>query len=179
MLGHNPSFLASLNSCQDGAIRGSKSHIFSLNAIYQSRPSKPRAKTNCRSIEIPLIVPRPSSTSQYSTVYTLISNQDEEMALVGGTNQSASRDQPEKEQSFPFLSLPFEIRLKICALVLPSRRHTIVTQYPHNGYYYSRTSMVSRSTQTLLFRTAIFTPLDTGSVAETHHLQDAQRKLPP
>src|ERR1700738_3496043 len=69
------------------------------------------------------------------------------MALID--ERKTSRDQNIMEQSFPFLLLPYELRLKIYALVLPSRSHTIVTQYPHNGYYYSETSMVSHSTQTL------------------------------
>jgi hypothetical protein len=143
----NSSLLTSLNLHQDGALRRSRSHIFSLNIIYQTRLSKPIAKTNCRSIEIPLIIPRPGSTPQSGnpSVQVFSSNQDQEMALAGGTKQLASRGRPEMEQFFPFLSLPFELRLKIYALVLPSRTHTIVTQYPHNGYYYSRTSMVSHS----------------------------------
>ncbi|KAM0305004.1 hypothetical protein ACHAO8_011268 [Botrytis cinerea] len=39
-------------------------------------------------------------------------------------------------QSFPFLSLPTEIRLKIYLLLLPPRHHKITTQIPHNGYYF-------------------------------------------
>ncbi|TGO27694.1 hypothetical protein BPAE_0038g00400 [Botrytis paeoniae] len=38
--------------------------------------------------------------------------------------------------SFPFLSLPIEIRLKIYLLLLPPRHHKITTQIPHNGYYF-------------------------------------------
>jgi len=135
----------SLNSRQSGALRTS------LNVIYQTRPVKPIAKTNCRSIEIPLIIPLPSSTSPSgkSSVQAFSSNQGQEMALVDSTDQVTSRDPLEKELSFTFLCLPLELRLKIYALVLPSRTHTIVTQYPHNGYYYSGTSMVSHSTQTL------------------------------
>jgi hypothetical protein len=148
---HNLGLLTSLNPHQDGALHKSQLRIFSLNVIYQTRPCRPRAKTNCRSVEIPLIIPRPSSTSQSSTlsVLALFSNQDQEMALVGGTKQLTLCDHAEKEQSFPFLSLPFELRLKIYALVLPSRTYTVVTQYPHNGYYYSGTIMISQSTQTL------------------------------
>ncbi len=68
------------------------------------------------------------------------------MPLVASMKQSLSY---ETEQFFPFLSLPFELRLKVYAFLLPSRTHTIVTQYPHNGYYYSETSMASHATQTL------------------------------
>jgi hypothetical protein len=41
------------------------------------------------------------------------------------------------ETSFPFLSLPLELRLKIYSLILPPRRHTIVTALPTNGLFYN------------------------------------------
>ncbi|KAG0649604.1 hypothetical protein D0Z07_4022 [Hyphodiscus hymeniophilus] len=49
--------------------------------------------------------------------------------------------------SFPFLSLPLELRLKIYALLLPARHHIIVTQLPHNGYFYNTATIPAYSAQ--------------------------------
>jgi hypothetical protein len=105
----NLSLLASLNPHQDDGLQESQLPSFSLNVIYQSHPSKSRAKTNCGGIEIPLIVAHPSSTSQpdHSSGQTFFSKQDQEMALVKETKQILSRDQFKMVQSFHFLSLPF------------------------------------------------------------------------
>ncbi|KAE9376642.1 hypothetical protein N431DRAFT_332204 [Stipitochalara longipes BDJ] len=52
---------------------------------------------------------------------------------------------PPKQQGdqsvFRFLDLPLELRLKIYALLLPPRTHTIVTQIPHNGFFYNTSTI--------------------------------------
>lgn len=152
-----PNCLASLNPSSESsagrndAIRMPHSRIFSLNVIHQTRLSKPRAKKNCRSIEIPLIIPCSSPTPISSNMVPKdpCLEQDQKLASATDIEKLSSRDNLETEPVFPFLSLPAELRLRIYALLLPSRTHTIVTQYPYNGYYYSGTSIVSHSTQTL------------------------------
>ncbi len=42
---------------------------------------------------------------------------------------------------FRFLDLPLELRLRIYELLLPPRTHTIVTQIPHNGYFYNSSTI--------------------------------------
>lgn len=54
------------------------------------------------------------------------------------------------EALFRLLDLPLELRLKIYALLLPSRSHTIVTQIPHNGYFYN-TSTIPRHSATSFY----------------------------
>jgi len=49
------------------------------------------------------------------------------------------------QEAFRFLDLPFELRLKIYGYLLPSRAHTIVTQIPHNGFFYNTSSIPANS----------------------------------
>jgi hypothetical protein len=50
-------------------------------------------------------------------------------------------------QPFRFQDLPLELRLKIYAYLLPARAHTIVTQIPHNGYFYNTATIPQHSAQ--------------------------------
>lgn len=65
------------------------------------------------------------------------------------TSRDVAEEKEERnnEEAFRFLDLPLEIRLAIYEYLLPPRSHTIVTQYPHNGYYYSKPP--SNTNQTL------------------------------
>lgn len=62
-------------------------------------------------------------------------------ALTNTSQESTSR------QKSPFLSLPFELRLKIYSYILPSRHHTIATQIPHNGFFYNTSTIPIHSAQ--------------------------------
>ena len=53
----------------------------------------------------------------------------------------------DEELFFPLLSLPLELRLKIYAYLLPARHHKIVTQLPHNGFFYNTSTIPTHSAQ--------------------------------
>lgn len=101
---------------------------FSLNVFRRNR-SRHLCKTNCRSIEIPLLLPSSSTEDETSQE----KRPDLNMTPSTRTTDRSTRD----VTTFPFLSLPFELRLQIYELLLPARSHTLVTQYPHNGSYYT------------------------------------------
>lgn len=65
------------------------------------------------------------------------------------TRDLQSQEEEKQHDSFPFMSLPLELRLKIYEYLLPPRTHTIISQYPHNGYYFSPSSNINAFTQTL------------------------------
>jgi hypothetical protein len=72
-----------------------------------------------------------------------------------------SEQQQNQEQGiFRFLGLPLELRLKIYALLLPPRSHTIVTQIPHNGYFYNTSTIPLHSASS-------FYPFGTSAPAKT------------
>ncbi|KAM3075680.1 hypothetical protein ACMFMG_007811 [Clarireedia jacksonii] len=58
-----------------------------------------------------------------------------------------AHNQSHQSSPFPFLSLPLELRLKIYGLLLPARHHKITTQLPHNGYYYTASSIPAHVAQ--------------------------------
>jgi hypothetical protein len=76
------------------------------------------------------------------------------------TPYSRQQQQIQEQGIFRFLDLPLELRLKIYALLLPPRSHTIVTQIPHNGYFYN-TSTVP------LYSASSFYPFGTSAPAKT------------
>lgn len=51
----------------------------------------------------------------------------------------------EEAELFRFFDLPLELRLKIYSYLLPPRTHTIVTQIPHNGFFYNTSSIPANS----------------------------------
>jgi hypothetical protein len=87
----------------------------------------------------------------------------QETRRTGVITSSPSCDGPSEEQHFPFLSLPLELRLKIYRLILPSRTHTIVTQYPYNGNYYNKSQNIPHSMQTLYPARPYLSPLSNSS----------------
>jgi hypothetical protein len=122
-------------------------HTVSVNLYYRVRRHKRKCRTNCLSIEIPVLFP--SNMEFWNSSDDMMS--DQQIGLVSAmaeveVDNILSRD-GENVKQFPFLSLPLEIRLAIYGYLLPSRNHTIVTQYPHNGYYYSKPP--SHTSQTL------------------------------
>jgi hypothetical protein len=71
---------------------------------------------------------------------------DVDLSLTASiTNPSRVSPLSTTSQPFRFLDLPLELRLKIYSLLLPARNHTIVTQIPHNGYFYNTESIPSHS----------------------------------
>jgi hypothetical protein len=48
---------------------------------------------------------------------------------------------PSKDDTFRFLDLPIELRLKIYHYLLPPRAWKISTQIPHNGYFYNTSTI--------------------------------------
>lgn len=49
--------------------------------------------------------------------------------------------QQESQGMFRFLNLPLELRLKVYALLLPPRSHTIATQIPNNGFFFNTSTI--------------------------------------
>ncbi|KAF7950759.1 uncharacterized protein EAE97_002311 [Botrytis byssoidea] len=122
----------------------------SMNIFYaQKNKDIKQCKSNCRNIDVDILYP-PSypfncnSSKQsnrdtelresmlFSPVDTLALSEYSSHDFSSPINNINSLANP----SFPFLSLPIEIRLKIYLLLLPPRHHKIATQIPHNGYYF-------------------------------------------
>lgn len=63
------------------------------------------------------------------------------------TSQTSRVDDiaPVDTEVFRFLDLPVEIRLKIYAFLVPPRAHNVVTQIPHNGYFYNTATISEHS----------------------------------
>ena len=84
-----------------------------------------------------------------------MSTVDQERPEISPITKMLSRDEdllsptnskPE-ESFFSLMSLPLELRLKIYGYLLPPRHHTVVTQLPHNGYFYNTSSVPAHSAQ--------------------------------
>lgn len=138
-----------------------------LNVFYQhKKPSL--CMSNCRSIEVSVIYPlvptsspsNPKSNLETDFSETFPETQIDEM--LADQERSAdpdlsltliesnlSREPPPSSasQPFRFQDLPLELRLKIYAYLLPARAHTIVTQIPHNGYFYNTATIPQHSAQ--------------------------------
>jgi hypothetical protein len=69
--------------------------------------------------------------------------QEHDDADLSPTSNTSRDDTPlsTPQGVFRFLDLPLQLRLKIYALLLPARTHTIVTQIPHNGYFYNTSTI--------------------------------------
>ncbi|KAF7931342.1 hypothetical protein EAE99_003813 [Botrytis elliptica] len=122
----------------------------SMNIFYaQKNKDIKQCKSNCRNIDVDILYPTSypfncNSSKQsnrdtelresmsFSPVDTLALSEYSSHDFSSPINKINSMANP----SFPFLSLPIEIRLKIYLLLLPPRHHKITTQIPHNGYYF-------------------------------------------
>ncbi|KAF5867547.1 uncharacterized protein Bfra_010522 [Botrytis fragariae] len=122
----------------------------SMNIFYaQKNKAIKQCKSNCRNIDVDILYPTSypfncDSSKQsnrdtelresmsFSPVDTLALSEYSSHDFSSPINNINSMANP----SFPFLSLPIEIRLKIYLLLLPPRHHKITTQIPHNGYYF-------------------------------------------
>ncbi|KAI9738079.1 MAG: hypothetical protein M1818_005507 [Claussenomyces sp. TS43310] len=99
-----------------------------------------RFRTNCWRIEIPLLLP-------VSAILERDCNTDDRAAAaVAFPAPTTPPTETSSLRAFPFLSLPMEIRLQIYALLLPSRTHVLISQYPHSGSYYYTTPLYSAQT---------------------------------
>jgi hypothetical protein len=147
------------------------SGFLSLNILFKQKQGR-LCKTNCREIEVAVLYPASyfsSSPSQNSVA------EDEEVGVESAerlgdkessstealkhpaehpeTSPISSRDEDplsnitKAEDVFPLMSLPLELRLKIYTYLLPPRYHTIVTQLPHNGFFYNASSVPLHSAQ--------------------------------
>lgn len=143
--------------------------------------------SNCKSIEVVVLYPAiTSSNNNTDPRNPQTRNQDEDKESVAerkiefDKNMAPTQeptadllsptprdDAPYSEQQqnqeqgiFRFLDLPLELRLKIYALLLPPRSHTIVTQIPHNGYLYNTSTAPLHSASS-------FYPFGTSAPAKT------------
>ncbi|KAF7912576.1 uncharacterized protein EAF01_001597 [Botrytis porri] len=122
----------------------------SMNVFYaQKNKDIKQCKSNCRNIDVDILYPTSYPFHCHSSKQ---SNKDKEsresmsfspvdsLALSEYSSHDFSspinNNNAMANPSFPFLSLPLEIRLKIYLLLLPPRHHKITTQIPHNGYYF-------------------------------------------
>lgn len=137
-----------------------------MDIFYQQRKGVRLCMSNCREIEVPILYPLflPHSYSQpASSISGSVSEiefemdemQDQDPADISPTTtrmttKNSSHDPPHPQSptsTFKFLALPLELRLKIYSYLLPSRHHKIVTQIPHNGSYYTSSTIPSFTTQ--------------------------------
>jgi hypothetical protein len=68
-----------------------------------------------------------------STIISLANSSSHDMAPTSSP--------PSKDDTFRFLDLPIELRLKIYRYLLPPRAWKISTQIPHNGYFYNTSTI--------------------------------------
>jgi hypothetical protein len=139
------------------------SGCLSVNLIWEHKKGIGLRKKSCRSMEIGVLSP-PSSLSPHwdITGHEMAADAKEntwpEESPVAHADAAEERPQeppeisrratqqhenhpsrggPSGATTFPFLHLPIELRVEIYGYLLPPRRHKIVTQLPHNGYFYS------------------------------------------
>ena len=175
-LGLRPDVLGPPASAQ--MVSQGPSGFLSVNAFWEHKKSVSLCKTNCRSIEVPILYPLSSLSASppFSTFALKIGEEEfvEEEDIIYAQALERPAEQMEDDQepeispitsssrvaslsssitvqtstsSFPFLNLPFELRLKIYALLLPPRHHRSVTQLPHNGYFYNTSNIPAHSSQ--------------------------------
>lgn len=152
------------------------SGFLSVNIFWEHKKGVRLCKTNCRSIEVPLLYPASLSIPfSGSSSNSECEGFEEEIGFAGERKEAlghpaeqkmaADQEHPEispitnlsrvpsasltssTQTTFQFLGLPLELRLKIYTYLLPSRHHTIVTQLPHNGYFYNTSSIPAYSAQ--------------------------------
>ena len=145
--------------------------FLSLNILFKQKQGR-LCKTNCREIEVAVLYPASYFSSSPSENPI---TQDEEVGVESaeklGDKESSSTEALEHpaamceispissrdaaplsattkaEDVFPLMSLPLELRLKIYTYLLPPRHHTVVTQLPHNGFFYNTSSVPLYSAQ--------------------------------
>jgi hypothetical protein len=142
------------------------SGILSVNIIWEHKKGVRLSKTNCRSIEVAMLHPAPLSPPKYlagdldelkesfgeekgkeALEHPLEEMDADQESPVSPISAALSRAVSSSTSTFPFLHLPLELRLKIYKYLLPARNHTIVTQIPHNGYFYNTLSIPAHSAQ--------------------------------
>ena len=150
------------------------SEFLSLNIFFKHREGTRLCPTNCWSIEVgilyPLLSPPSSTASTFEDFATL--DQDKENAsleanealpakipatmpadqerlspIMSPSREEALSSTTNSEDVFPFMRLPLELRLKIYGYLLPPRHHKIVTQIPHNGFFYNSAAVPLHSAQ--------------------------------
>jgi 2EXR family len=137
---------------------------YELNVFYGAAEKRRLVKTNCRAIEVPVLLPlRPNRQidASIASAFERAEGNASGEASQESQDQNSSLERQEqgedgkgkhskaKETVFLFFSLPVEIRLKIYAFLLPSRVHKIASQYPHNGVYYSSAAQALFTNQSL------------------------------
>ncbi|ESZ96431.1 hypothetical protein SBOR_3163 [Sclerotinia borealis F-4128] len=135
--------------------------ILSINVFYSQKDINiKQCESNCRSLEVDILYS--SHSLDYYPLEQSSTDKKSEQIMEQAKNPLIPADRPipfeslshditsslinnststSSQSSFPFLSLPIEIRLKIYLLLLPPRHHKITTQIPHNGYYFPPTSI--------------------------------------
>jgi hypothetical protein len=147
------------------------SGFLSLNILFKNRKGTRLCQTNCRSIEVTVLYPTfssPSSTFSTSEDFETLDEDKVKESLEGKkalpaehpATMSADQEQlspitssaredalSSTTTAFPLMRLPLELRLKIYGYLLPPRHHKIVTQLPHNGFFYNSSAVPLYSAQ--------------------------------
>lgn len=142
----------------------STSRVLSLNIFCEWNRAK-QCRTNCPRIEVEILYPL-SYSNQSSPSSISLPSFDRAVAmdvcpgddLIHEASGTRKRDDetmdsarvPEipcesQRASTGLLNLPIELRLKIYSYLLPPRTHKIVTQIPHNGFFYNTASIPEHS----------------------------------
>lgn len=147
---------------------GEPSGLLSVNLFWEHKRAQ-LCRTNCKEIQVPQLFPlsyadqcefedfddeenretlnerafdkEPMASQDEQEAFGLISNQLSQ-SRVSSASLTSSDQGP-----FNFLGLPLELRLKIYGYLLPARHHKIVTQLPHNGFFYNTSSIPVYSAQ--------------------------------
>ncbi|RFU32190.1 hypothetical protein B7463_g4158, partial [Scytalidium lignicola] len=141
--------------------------VLSLN-IFLEWKTVGRCKSNCPRIEVDILYPLPLSPSDSFTSTTpstpscaagsltpLDTSADHVNAKGDMMAESASDDESSEASCMiskrtRLLDLPLELRLRIYGYLLPARTHKIVTQIPHNGFFYN-TGMIPEHSATSFY----------------------------
>ena len=150
------------------------SRCLSVSVSWAQNQSRSLCNTNCRSIEVLLLYSASLSSASPSASWDGFHSKTEN--AKSGHKENGALDWPAPEMdpiqerlditpiatlpratsastpqtsTFPFLSLPLELRLNVYNYLLPSRHHTLVTQVPFNGYFFGTSSIPAHSTQSL------------------------------
>ncbi|KAI9644590.1 hypothetical protein NHQ30_006611 [Ciborinia camelliae] len=131
--------------------------FLSINVFYAQRDTNIKCRCNCQSIQVDILYP-----TSYPLDFKSLEHTDKEPEEIMEQAKNPSSLSPAEaltrfehsshelyspinncptsgQSSFPFLSLPIEIRLKIYRLLFPPRHHKITTQIPRSGYYFPPT----------------------------------------
>ncbi|KAH8808169.1 hypothetical protein F5884DRAFT_675264 [Xylogone sp. PMI_703] len=134
----------------------------SLNVFFEWKTTG-ACKSNCPRIEVDILYPLPvssdSSASEIPPTQNCATCKDDIPTSIGhviGRQNTmaeigcACHNSITTSKKIGLLDLPLELRLKIYDYLLPARTHKIMTQLPHNGFFYN-TSIIPEHSATSFY----------------------------